>query len=663
MTFISIQNDFTHGEISPLAIDRFDIELYKKSVKKAKNVLAQPLGGLSRRFGLKYVDTITATSGQYSLIQFDFSDTIKYLFVFTNNNIAVYRDDVKVDDITTTYTGAQVTSLDFSQSFNLLIITHPDHAPAQIVNGGGDTSWTLSDIAFKNVPGYDYKRNYDTYTFTMSAVAVGKTVTLTSSTAVFTNDYIGGYFIATGPDDYDTQLGVGKITAVGSSTPVTTCTIDITSAFNSVFTSGGLTGKDCLLTEKAWSDDRGYPVSCTFFEGRLWFGGSKSLPETLFGSVSNAYDNFDIGTTDANDSIQVDIRTEGRTNIKYLVSDKVLEVFTASAEFVSPQLAAAPLSPDNMTIRRQSTEGVSDVKPSLLDNSTIYVAQGGYEVNAFGYEYNNESYNSNPISLISSHLIKNPVNADTSRGTLRSPVRYYFVVNGEDGSLAALQTLSSQNILAWTECTTLGEFKRVAHVGNETYFLIEREIDGNTVTYLEKADFDLYTDSSKTQDFGSPTTTVTGLSHLIGETVNVIADGFVLNDKVVSASGTIEIERSSSIVTVGIPFYIPEYPGKHTYIESLPFNISTQQGEIAFTPKRITRIFLDYYESLGILVNNFLIPSLEFGAMVLDQVDTPKSALHEDAYMTDWDPRGTINISQEKPLPMTILSFGVDLSG
>ena len=184
MPFIKIQNDFTHGELDPRGITRFDVSLYHKALKRARNVLIDPLGGARRRFGTKYVGTITASENQYLLREFDYADDTKYVLVFTNNNIAVYYDDAKVHDITTTYTGAEVSNLGITQSFNLMVITHPDHAPAQLVRGGSHTSWTLSNISFKNEPGYDYAKNYDGYTFSLSAVTVGTGKTLTSTTAV-----------------------------------------------------------------------------------------------------------------------------------------------------------------------------------------------------------------------------------------------------------------------------------------------------------------------------------------------------------------------------------------------------------------------------------------------------------------------------------------------
>ena len=668
MPFIKIQNDFTHGELDPRGITRFDVSLYHKALKRARNVLIDPLGGARRRFGTKYVGTITASENQYLLREFDYADDTKYVLVFTNNNIAVYYDDAKVHDITTTYTGAEVSNLGITQSFNLMVITHPDHAPAQLVRGGSHTSWTLSNISFKNEPGYDYAKNYDGYTFSLSAVTVGTGKTLTSTTAVFTDDYIGGYFIAPGPDDYDDQIGFARITAVGSATPVTTCTVDIVSAFNSAYTTAVLSGKNALLTEKAWSATRGYPVSCSFYEGRLFFGGSKSLPETLFASVSNDYTNFDIGVGNDSDALQADLKTTGRTTIKYLMSDKVLQIFTASSEFATPQLSEQPLTPSTLgSIRRQSRKGISNVPPQIIDNTTIFVSQGGKEVDSFQFTQDSGSYLSIPVSLIASHLIKSPVDSAVRESSSQDPINYYFIINGEDGSLASLQLLSSQDILAWTLSTTDGSFKRISRVGEHIYFLIKRTINGSDVTYLEKADFTLYMDSCITQTYGTPTTTISNLTHLIGETVNVIGDGFVLDDAVVNSSGVITIERACSIVTVGLPFVIPGETGKHTLIETLPFNLETQKGQIAFTPKRINRIFVDYYLSLGILVQDTLIPSLEFDESFDGSgdypLDSPETGIFEDSFINGWDANQTITISQEKPLPMTILGIGVDLTG
>ena len=88
-----------------------------------------------------------------------------------------------------------------------------------------------------------------------------------------------------------------------------------------------------------------------------------------------------------------------------------------------------------------------------------------------------------------------------------------------------------------------------------------------------------YVDSGLTYD-STATTTITGLSHLEGETVKVLADGKVISDKVV-ASGSITIP-SASKVHVGLKY-------KHQY-ESLKLSVGDRTGTGVNKVKVITSV-------------------------------------------------------------------------
>jgi len=53
---------------------------------------------------------------------------------------------------------------------------------------------------------------------------------------------------------------------------------------------------------------------------------------------------------------------------------------------------------------------------------------------------------------------------------------------------------------------------------------------------------------------GVATTTISGLTHLLGETVTILADGEVIDDQVVSDTGTITLTTAASLVHVGLAF-------------------------------------------------------------------------------------------------------------
>ncbi len=109
MPRLSLQkNSFTAGEISPRLLGRGDLRAYDNGSGRLRNVFIHPTGGLSRRAGLRYVAT---APGRGRLIAFEFNTEQVYLLVFTDLNMDVYRNEVKVAAITAPWTEAQIGQL------------------------------------------------------------------------------------------------------------------------------------------------------------------------------------------------------------------------------------------------------------------------------------------------------------------------------------------------------------------------------------------------------------------------------------------------------------------------------------------------------------------------------------------------------------------------
>jgi hypothetical protein len=86
----------------------------------------------------------------------------------------------------------------------------------------------------------------------------------------------------------------------------------------------------------------------------------------------------------------------------------------------------------------------------------------------------------------------------------------------------------------------------------------------------------------------------------------------------------------------------------------------SQQGSTLYTKKRLIRIFIDYYESLGIYINDNLIPYQTFGDL-LDLPPEVKTDVYEYVNITDWSLREEIQITQKDPLPMQIIGIGYEI--
>jgi hypothetical protein len=638
---LNLQTNFNSGLLDPRLHARTDIKHYYQGAAEATNVVSSPQGGLKRRPGLRYIDE---TLGVARLAAFAFNVEQNYLMVFTENNIAVYKDDVWQADITTTYAESELFELNWTQSADTMIIVHENHAPATLVRGATHSSWTLSDITFDIKPTYDFEQDYDAITFTIGTGAetadkVGSSVTVTASSSIFTAADVGGYFESLDGGN----PGIGRITAYASGTSVT---IEVLEAWENA-TGNSVIGTKVLFEEPVWTATHGWPKTVTFHEGRLYFGGSTSRPQTVWGSKSNDFYNFDRGTGLDDDSIDITLDTDQVNAIRAIFAGRHLQIFTSGGEFYIPD---SPITPAASTVKRQTLFGSGLIPPKSIDGATFFIDRTGKAVREYLYTYTEEAYTAPTVSLLATHILNSPVDMDVLRGSPDDDANYLYLVNG-DGTVAVFNTLRAQEVGGWSYWQTAGQVESVAVVFDEVYFVVKRTIDGTDYRFIEEADKTYYMDCSVKQTYGSPTATITGLDHLDGEECRVKADGAVMTNAT-PASGSITLVRTASEVEVGLDFDIQ--------IKTMPMNIDLADGPSLTRKKRITRVVLDLYQSLGVFVNGKRIPDRQFGTGILNNVPQPFTGI-EEIYLNGWDRLAQVTITQQDPLPFMILGLAIEV--
>lgn len=650
MPFLLNQTNFTHGEFSELMIARNDIDIYSKAAWRLRNLVVVPQGGAKKRFGTTFIESIgDISSDECMLIPFEHDNTDKYLLVLTDLNMAIYYNDTKVADVVTPYPGSILTNLElkYAEFHESLIIVHPEYEPRELIRITAHTGWTFDPIEFKNLPTYDFDRNYDTISFSLDSVEVGDSRTLTADATIFTAEYVGGLFIGLGPNLED-GYGISRITSFTSGTEVE---VTIISKFDDSYTSSQI-GSSIQLTVPAWSTARGWPKTATYFENRLIFGGSKSLPQAIFMSVTYDKYDFDTGRGYADNAIILEIGTNKLNVINNIISSNTLQILTTTGEFAALNQNGQPLQPGQVSVKKQSGNGSENCLPHILNNQTFYIKRGGKGVMNFIFIEGSLSYQSIEVSVVSSHLIVNPIDSAVLSGSILDDANYFLLINS-DGTLAVYQTLVEEKISAWslsdTESNSTGKFKRIASLGDDVYFIIERTNDDGTYKYIEKLDWDVYTDSSLEFNYGVPTDVITGLDHLEGLLVSIVGDGYVLTDRVVSG-GEITLENEVSNAEVGL-LYKP-------LLRTLPIAINGPVGNIAYSSKKIFTVYVDYYNSVGIYINGELIPFRTFGNQFPYDPPTGESGIYEHVNFGQWSARQYVELTQEDPLPMTIRGLG-----
>jgi len=643
---IASQASFIAGELDPRLTSRIDTESYGKGAETLTNVLCLGQGGVKRRPGMKFIDSLPDTETR--LVSFEFNVEQTYLLVFANQKMYVYADGVKQtningtsnDFLVTSYSSSEVKEIGWTQSADTLIICHNNHHPAKIVRGATDSDWTLSDIDFVHLPTHDFNRDYDSATFTPhnSNYVVGSTavVNITGGNPI-TAEHVGGMFSGNG--------GVIRIEQV----VITPGSQTLTGHLLKTFINGNaIDGIEAKLEEPVWTTEHGFPGTTTFHESRLWMSNSTKRPQTLWGSQSADFFNFDRGYGDDADSIDVTVDTDQVNAIYHLVSGRHLQIFTSGGEFFVPE---RPIKPSNMGVLRQTRFGMlKNVAPINVDGATMFIQRNGKQVREYLFTYTENSYVSTEVNLLAPHLINNPVSMDSQTGDVNNEGNYLFIVNA-DGTVAVFITNRAEKVTAWTKFITSGHVMDVSVVEDIVYFYIKRNINGTDVYHIEALDNDTYTDASVKVTNTTATDTVTGLGHLDGEDCRVRADSSVMTNATPSG-GSITIDRDATEVEVGLNFDIE--------IKTMPVNLQFSSGPINTTRRRILKVSAQLYESNGVRINDKPLTDRGFGTGVLDDSPSGFTGI-KTVPMLGYSKNTQVTVTQSDPAPMTLLGLTLEI--
>ena len=404
--------------------------------------------------------------------------------------------------------------------------------------------------------------------------------------------------------------------------------------------------------EDAWSATRGYPVSITFHEGRLYFAGSKSLPTTFWGSVVSNFFDFELGEGLDDQSVSASITTASLNAIVDIFSGRDLQIFTTGGEFYIPQSVGEPITPSNLTVKVATRNGAKPGVPVAgLDSGTIFVQRQGKSLNELLFTDAELAYTTAALSLLSGHLLKSPTDMSIRRATSTEESDRLFIVNGDDGTMSVFSLNRAQRVIAPSSFTTDGNFKAVGIDIDTAYVIVKRTIGGAAKYYVEIFDSTLHTDSAV---YSASASATGAAAHLEGELLDVIVDGNVQADKTVS-SGTVTFDRAStSFYEIGLPFAIS--------IVTLPVEPRLQSGSIKGFKKRILEVNAEVFESQAMTVNGQLVAFRQFGEDVLDSSVSKFTGVKKVGPLLGFTDEGTITVSQTVPLDLNLLSLDYKLS-
>ena len=347
--------------------------------------------------------------------------------------------------------------------------------------------------------------------------------------------------------------------------------------------------------EQSFSALRGYPAAVTFHENRLCFAGTIAEPDTIFMSQLGEFFNYDVGEGEDTDAINLVAATGDVNEIRYMRSNRDLQIFTLSDELYVPTYLNQAITPTNAQIRKQTPFGTEFVLPTSIDGATIFVERGGRAVREYIYSDAEDAYISTGVSTVASHTIVDPVDIAVVHSGFKTQESYAALVMG-NGDMALFSSNRAEKRAAWTRVTTQGNFLAAVSVGDRLFYYA-KDINNNYV--LSEFVDDIGLDNYLYVAYGSGTVDVSSLYS--SGTVDVI--GYDGTDKVYLGEFTVS---GGNITMTAHSSYTHFYVGKKftSKVITNPVDTVAANGPVTGDVRGISTVVLNMKDSTSVKVNN-----------------------------------------------------------
>jgi len=352
-------------------------------------------------------------------------------------------------------------------------------------------------------------------------------------------------------------------------------------------------------SEQAFSAVRGYPASVCFHENRLAFAGTLAQPDALWMSKIGDYFNFDVGEAEDTDSIQMTAATGQVNEIRYMISNRDLQVFTASGELYVPTYLNQAITPTNAQIRKQTPYGSQFVQPASIDGATVFVQHDGHTVREYLYTDGEDAYTASAVSTLSSHLINDPQSMAVVHSGFELPDSYAFFVSG-DGEGTLFSSNRAEKRASWTRVTTAGNFAGTVAIHNRLFANVyDSDNKLQLCEFTGDVGMDLYL-------YKAISTNVVDVSDLYN--VNDVVDLIATDGTTQSYLGTFTVDSSEEIslaAYTGLGFthaYVGKAFTAKIVTNAMDFNAGN--GPVTGSIRGIGNVILDLKNARSFKVNN-----------------------------------------------------------
>jgi hypothetical protein len=644
MRISPIVNSFSSGELSPRLMGRTDSDKYTSGAEVMENFIPLPHGGALRRGGTRHIAEVKTSTQEQRLIPFEYSIDQTYDLEIGNEYIRFYTESAGVYgqvqsggsayEITAPWLESEVDDIQFAQNADIMWLVHPNHPPQRIVRVS-HTSWTLTAESFDFTPLNEV--NYDdTQTLAFSVLSTANQ-NLTASWSLFESSMVGQDMLVDVLHGEPTGEVIHvKVVSITSAT-VAVVSIESDEAVPSLTATA-------FWQAPAYTSTNGYPAALVFYEQRLWYAGTTAKPQSMWGSKTGVYNNFETGVN-ADQALFYTIASDRVNQIKWLAATTVMMAGTTGGEFRISGGGESAITPTNVDVRRQTSHGSRRGRPVYVGNAVFFIQRSNTKVRNLSYKWESDAFASDDMTFLAEHVTGTGINHIAFS---QIPDNLLLGIR-DDGQLLSMVYEPSQDIVGWSRHVTDGKYIDVSitsRAGNDRWtFIVERTIDGVTKRYIEIYEEDHFLDCHARYE-GTATTSITGLDFLEGKTVSILADGAVHPQKVVS-SGAITLNYAAEDVIVGL-----EYVSKLTPTR---YGANVGDGTSMGRQKRWSEIFVQ--------LSNSAVPKINGVRPPVRGVDTtygtaePLTSEDVNVRNLGYNRDGTVEIEHELPLPCHIVAI------
>jgi len=424
-----------------------------------------------------------------------------------------------------------------------------------------------------------------------------------------------------------------------------------------------------------WNAALGYPSVVCLHEQRLIWGNSSSFPTNLWFSQAGDYLNhgpseFDSSVNDT-DAINYVIASSAVNPITWLESGPQLLIGTIGAEYLCrAQNLGQPITPTSIDVKIQTGFGsVQTEAGQRIGNTVLFLQRGGNRVREMIYDFTIDAYTSHESSILSEHILRWRLGGQTFT-IQHEPISIIWFTTG-NGELVGMTYDRDQEIVAFHTHQLGGLNVRVESItsvptpaGTELVIMVvQRTINGfvrRTLEYfypeLEPAtgltpSGQFFTDCSRVLTPADGTYGVwQDLTHLIGDTVKILADGVYVGTAVVQNSfgtGVITLPNGLTASTV-----IAGY-GNRALVTTIDYEGGSGAGTSQGKKKRISQIDL----RLNNTYVNFSYGEDTTKFLTENQPQTWFTGDYRISLDDGYDNGATLTIFQDMPVPLSIVAL------